>query len=158
MVDREERLKAIDALAKYMRGEIDNFALDDATFSVGWKDKTIEEISHEIWFSYDDLKRHKVSVSRPGWQLFRRCIAFLQSDLELPVRCQDDSRDATTWPFQHRTDIYRARPNLSALRLPRFDPAVHRRPIRTRVGLVVMYVPITLLVLMVLDRWFHWIF
>jgi hypothetical protein len=146
----------IDALAKYLRGEIDNFSLDDA-ICFRTSDKTLAKITGDIWFSYDDVKRHHVSLDRPGWQSYRRCIAFLQTDLELPPVMKDDPRDHI-WPFQARADIFRLRPDLSSFRLPRFDPAIHDVPIRGRAMTMAIWIHITFIAVLALVAIFRWLF
>ncbi len=156
MVVCADRLKVCDALVKYMRGEIDNFAFDDEIF-LKTEDKSLQKITNTLWFTYDDCKRHQVSVPRQGWQLYRRCIAFLQSDLELPLRRKSDSQDLKTWPFQTRSDIVRVRPDLSELQLPRFNPAIHNVPIRGRAMTMMMWIPITVFAAMILMAIFRWL-
>ena len=156
MVVRADRLKVIDALAKYLRGEIDNFALDDAIV-FRTSDKTLARITGDIWFSYDDIGRHHVSVDRRGWQSYRRCIAFLQTDLELPTNRKDDPREPV-WPFQKNSDIFRLRPDLSSYQLPRFNAAIHNVPIRGRAVTMMMWIPITVFAAMMLLAIFRWLF
>ena len=85
-VDRAARDRLAFALAAFMRGEVDNFALDDACFESVTDDRTVDELGRLLWFFYDDCKPHRISVAREGWELLRRCVAFLRSDLELPER------------------------------------------------------------------------
>ncbi len=124
-----DRAKVAETIAAYLRGEIDNFALDDATMGYTGNDKSITAIALGLWPAYDDVKRHKVSLNRPCWKAFRRCIAFLQTDLT----CSRNHRiDLLTWPFSTRHSILAVRPNLKRYNLPRFDPNVHSIPIRTK--------------------------
>lgn len=146
MVIPSDRTKAANTIAAYLRGEADNFALD--------KDETIWQIGLVLWGSYDDIKRHTVSLSRQEWKLFRRCTAFLQTDLELPKGC--GKRDVTIWPFQERRQLFAARPRLESFNLPIFDPAIHNVPIRSRMEARLMWTPWLILagiLLIALSQW-----
>lgn len=144
MVVEEIRNPVVEALAAYLRGEIDNFALDDALFSFpSGKDRTADVIACNLWYSYDDCVRYKVSLSREGFQMYRRCIAFLRAGLELPEKQQDTEQ----WPFVSRRQIIRLRPTLRDLELPKFDPVNHQLPIGSSnmegmlgMGIVVMVI------------------
>lgn len=56
-IDKQDRAKVADAIEGYLRCEIDNFELDDILFAA--KDRAAFEIASEVWFFYDDCKRHK---------------------------------------------------------------------------------------------------
>jgi hypothetical protein len=137
MVVREDREKAAAIIAAYLRGEVDNFALDDATMGYTGKDESIRWIGLGLWPAYDDIKRHRVSLNKKGWQVFRRCIAFLQTDLELPR--SNRKSDNTVWPFQTRQDIFTSRPRLKQFGLPRYNLAVHSLPIRSRIEISLIW-------------------
>jgi hypothetical protein len=83
-VDRAARDRLAAVLAQYMRGEADNFALDEAAAGVKTDDEAVLRLGRELWFAYDDLKRHSVSADRRLWEALRRTIAFLRSDIPLP--------------------------------------------------------------------------
>ena len=82
-VDRAARDRLASALAAYLRGEADNFAVDDAGLGSPWTDDaTLRSIQSGVWLAYDDLKSHPVSATPGLWEALRRTIAFLRSDLE----------------------------------------------------------------------------
>jgi hypothetical protein len=65
-----------------MRGEIDNFELDDRIARIPRHDRAIRKFCFTLWFTYDDLKSHRIHMSAAGWDMLRRMLAFLRSDLE----------------------------------------------------------------------------
>ena len=131
MIDRPARDRLVAVLTAHLRGEAsaDNSVVDDAFVDYAGEDRSIDRIGRELWFTYDDIKRHPISVSRKGWQLYKRCIAFLLTDSELPPRHQDTG-DPSVWPFQSRQSLIRARPDLRSFGLPRYDVTVRAVPIR----------------------------
>jgi hypothetical protein len=85
MVDRDARMELASVLAAYMRGEINNFELDDQIFErKPTADRVLEKLRGSIWFIYDDCIPHHIHADRRGWEQLRRAIAFLKSDLERP--------------------------------------------------------------------------
>ncbi len=156
MIDRTARQAAASAIAAYMRGEVDNFALDDA-LSNRWADPSLNRIAQELWFTYDDCKSHPISVSRDGWQLHKRCIAFLSSNYELPTNAKHDTCDHSIWPFQNRRQLVALRPDLSSYGLPRFDQRLHDVPIRSRVEILLLTVLWILLVAVMLLAGARWL-
>src|SRR5262245_53058858 len=85
LIDRAARDALADALAAYMRGEIDNFAFDDVAMGVRTDDRSVLLLGQALWFHYDDIKLHKVSATPEAWDFFRRVIAFLKCDRVLEV-------------------------------------------------------------------------
>src|SRR5687768_12810601 len=85
-IDRAARDRLASVLAQYMRGEADNFALDDAAAGVETDDEAVLDLARLLWFAYDDSKRHLVCADRRLWEALRRTIAFLRSDLTLPPK------------------------------------------------------------------------
>lgn len=67
-----------------MRGEMDSFEFDDAMAAIYTEDQAVRDIRTSLWFTYDDLKPHPVSITRPGCEAMRRTIAFVKTDLPLP--------------------------------------------------------------------------
>lgn len=145
-----EREQTVDAIARFMRGEIDNVAFDDALFDSGAIDTSVRRIHWALWCTYDDIKRHSVNVSLDGWKLYRRCIAFLRTDFPMPANRNRDTEDPHCWPFQSRLDVFRARPRLKELKLPRYNPSTHNTPIRTPFHAACLRVKFWLTVLMLL--------
>lgn len=82
-VDRAARDRLADVLAAYMRGEVDNFALDDACgASCPGRDPGCRRTAAALWYFYDDLKPHRCYGSAEQWEMLRRMLAFLRSDLD----------------------------------------------------------------------------
>jgi hypothetical protein len=122
--DRPNRTRAADALAAYLRGEIDNFKLADETLSLDTKDKTLRELCWWLWHCYDDIKRHTVHATPEGWNFLRRCLAFLRTDLELVYRKL--ARDQADYaPFPSPEEWLAHRHLLAAENLPAYDRARH---------------------------------
>ena len=154
MVSRSDRNTVADVLAGYLSCRCDNFALDEV-LSNYWgehKDPTLDRIAQSLWFTYDDIRWHTVSLSREEWQLYRRCLAYLRTDLELPLAPEADRTDPVVWPFQSRGELTSARPRLSDLGIPRYDPFAHGRPLPP-LGLV-HWLPVAVVVLSLLA--FFW--
>lgn len=131
MVIAEDRRAVRDAILRYMRGDIDNFALDEATFERWSDDHSVSSISIALWASYDDFKRHSVSVTRQGWKFYRRCAAFLETDLEVPDKLQRPPGDHVLWPFPSWQSMYAHRRQFSQPDLPAYNADIHGRPTRT---------------------------
>jgi hypothetical protein len=123
-LDRPNRTRAANALAAYLRGEIDNFKLDDETLSLDTDDKTLRRLSWWLWGCYDDIKRHTVHATPEGWDFLGRCLAFLRTDLELayrkPARHQSDYA-----PFRSHEEWLSHRHLLDPENLPAYDPDLH---------------------------------
>lgn len=77
------RDRAAESIIAYMRGDIDNFALEKALVSRS-TDRGFNRVSVAVWFIYDDIKRHHVHGPPAVWDFLCRCIAYLKSDLEPP--------------------------------------------------------------------------
>jgi hypothetical protein len=84
-IDRPARNFAADLIGRFKDGEISN---DEFMDEWPWrsKDPAIKAISHELWFTYSDLKNHtligKYALNAKGVALYERCILFLQSEEE----------------------------------------------------------------------------
>jgi hypothetical protein len=93
-VDTEDRNKVADAIERYLAREIDNFELDDILFTA--EDRAAFEVACEVWFCYDDIRRHKNEgrhkILPPGETRLRRWVSLLRSDQPWP-RDEPDSRD-----------------------------------------------------------------
>src|SRR5579875_3551490 len=85
MVDREDRQKACELIERLANCEITNYDFDD-NFPRRSRDGAIKPIFDNIWFHYSDTHTHKLvgkhALSPEARNLFERCTAFLQSDLE----------------------------------------------------------------------------
>lgn len=157
MVNRSARLRVVDALARYLRGEVNNFDLDEALGHDGG-DQTVRQIAWEMWYLYDDCKEHRVALGRRELQLVRRCIAFLRTEAELPDGgSQRGLIDFASWPFPSRRSLIAARPDLSDLNIPAFDPAVHDVPIRTPAESSVIWLRVVVGLLVILAFAISWL-
>jgi hypothetical protein len=86
-IDRANRDMIADGIERYLRCEIDNYELDDIHFN--GKDRAAYEICQEVWFFYDDFKRHKnkgkYKLPESDEARLRRWVLFLRSDSEWPI-------------------------------------------------------------------------
>lgn len=91
-----DRVKVAEAIEAYLRCEIDNFELDDVLFAV--EDRAAFEIASQVWFFYDDCKRHKNEGkhkhNEAAEALLRRWVMFLRSDHPWPI---DEPDNRTRW-------------------------------------------------------------
>ena len=81
-IDPEARREIVSALSAFMRGEIDNFEFDDAIYKKLSRDEVLESVRTALWFTYDDCKVHRISVTEEVWNGLRRMMALLKSDLQ----------------------------------------------------------------------------
>ena len=126
-VDRQARDSLRDALTRYMTGAIGTFEFDERNSKCREQtdDKAVRDVSHNLWFIHDDFVDHPIHVSRRGWDVLRRVIAFLGTDLPL----QPGSRK-NTWPFGSEAQWRAHRHLLDDCALPEYDSAAHDAPIR----------------------------
>lgn len=117
MNPEHERQALADIIARYMRGEIDNFEFDEQLFCFRATDPAVKKIASWMWYTYDDIRRHHFEPYRSRWQAYRRILAFLQTSLPLP---SDPKRAISErcWPFQDVPSILAARPSIEHLNLP----------------------------------------
>lgn len=95
-INREDRDRVAGAIEKYLRCEIDNFELDDALFAPNAEDRAAFEIAGEVWFFYDDCRRHKNEkghkILEAGEARLHRWVQLLRSDHEWPSDEPDSRR------------------------------------------------------------------
>jgi hypothetical protein len=95
-IRREDRERVADSIEGYLAGEIDNFQLDDALFKADLEDRAACEIAGEVWFFYDDFRRHKNEkkhgIPQAGEARLHRWIEFLRSDQPWPIQEPDARR------------------------------------------------------------------
>jgi hypothetical protein len=155
MIARTDRDMFCSALAGYLAGACDNDDLDDALLRHCYgrhRDAALQRIGDIVWLHYCDIRTHRVSLTRQGWQLFRRCIAFLRTDLTHAA--SQNHFDEQVWPFRSRRELFSTRPDLSDLQLPRYDPSKHGvplPPLYSAYHLPTVIVVVVVLVLLV--RW-----
>lgn len=125
--DHEARSALRQALIAYMRGEIRTFDFDDInTRCIDANDASLVALARTLWLFHDDLLNHRVSVSPEGWDVLRRIVAFLATDLA--PEPAGNSRPVS-WPF-HDTAEWAAHEHLSRdCGLPDYDPEIHGRRI-----------------------------
>ena len=86
IVDRKSRNALIAAINRYLDGETTAFKFDDEIFSIDSEDDpTISYVVTQLWLFYDDLKDHKVKLSKEAWDYFQRLVLILQSDAQIEV-------------------------------------------------------------------------
>ena len=73
-VDRKNRDLLIAAINRYLDGETTAFKFDDEIFGIKSDDPTISYAVRQLWYFYDDLKDHKVRLSKEGWDYIQRLI------------------------------------------------------------------------------------
>jgi hypothetical protein len=120
-LDRPNRTRAATALAAYLRGEIDNFKLDQEIFC-RTKDRALIDVSIQIWHCYCDIRRHSVHASPESWQFLTRCLAYLHSGVEEFAsfrRCPNSA------PFPTDSLWHAHQHLLKPDNLPAYDPAKH---------------------------------
>lgn len=86
MIDREARNKLAEQIRHFVAGLKDNFEFDDSVWSIRTKDVGAARIRQEMWYVYDDVRRHKLrgewALSQTQKAVILRCILFLKSDCE----------------------------------------------------------------------------
>ena len=124
-VDRPNRDRAADALAAYLRGEIDNWAFDDELDRVpGKDDRSLGKLRYWLWLCYDDIERHHARGTPEGWEFLCRALAFLRTDLELAYEKPTEEQ----WnfvPFRSHEQWLGHKHLLGAENLPAYDPIRH---------------------------------
>jgi len=86
MIDRQARDKLAEEIRHFVVGFTDNFEFDDAVSNIDTKDRGVQEVCHAMWFTYDDLRRHKLAgslaLTEAQMAIVKRAIVFLKSDCE----------------------------------------------------------------------------
>jgi hypothetical protein len=94
-INREYRDRIADAVESYLRCEIDNYALDEVLSSVKTDDTTCQRIAEQMWYLYDDCKRHrnegKLKVQSRDKEAIERWLILLRSDSESVSMDEPDS-------------------------------------------------------------------
>jgi len=109
-LDKEARKKAANVLTQFYQGDITTDQFQIQWDKIETDDSLLKQIYWCIWGFYDDLwpyklkGRHALDPMSKGF--FERCIIFLHSDLEWPIRIE--SEDIT-----EPTDLYKAKKRLS---------------------------------------------
>ncbi len=86
MIDREARNKLAEAIRHFVAGLKDNFEFDNFVWSIRTKDAGVARVRQEMWYVYDDIRRHKLkgelALSEKQKETISRFILFLKSDVE----------------------------------------------------------------------------
>lgn len=127
----DERRRAREAIVAFARGEIDNHAFHQVMTESVWRDRSIGEIAFTLWFTYDDFKSHPIHVNEASWKLYRRCAAFLQTDLPINLSPTEAHQDEKIWPFPTWRELYKHRRAARLVNYPRYDREIHEFAIRT---------------------------
>jgi hypothetical protein len=126
MVDREARLRAHDALQRFVTGQTtnDEFEREYPDSSVT-ADRAIRAVETMVWNFYQDHTVHRLvgdhAPDVDGSNLLHRCLAFLQSDQEY------------AWPIDNFIGIREVGPVLNALTLGTLNRRLGER-YRTTLG------------------------
>ena len=79
-VDRLSRDKVAAGIRSFLDEETTAFEFDAAIFEIESDDPTVDEVVQRLWLHYDDLKDHKVALTRSEWHYFQRLLLILESD------------------------------------------------------------------------------
>lgn len=86
MIDRAARNSLLDAIRRFVAGEISNLAFDQLAASIATDDLAVVEVRKATWHLYDDLSEHRLTgswmLSAEQEEALGRCIVFLESNLE----------------------------------------------------------------------------
>lgn len=86
MIDRAARDCLLDAIRRFIAGEIDNFSFDELAGSIRTVDRGVTEIRAAMWHLYDDLTRHRLTgswtLSPSQEEAIGRCRLFLDSNID----------------------------------------------------------------------------
>lgn len=91
-VDRPARNVVSRTLQSYLRGEIDNFQLDDTFCGVRTDDPLVNEVVAATWYFYDDTRRHQFAQSeeyvrhRGPWLERWSQLLLTEIEFEIPER------------------------------------------------------------------------
>ena len=85
MVDRAARDELVAVIERYLAEEISAFDFDEAIEGIRERtdDSTVKDTVDALWFTYDDVKDHKVHASKETWDWLQRTLLLLKSDGEL---------------------------------------------------------------------------
>ena len=123
-IDRQARSDLRNALVGYMAGTIRTFAFDDQNSACRKSaDRSVQDVSRELYCIHDDFEDHPISVTSQGWEVLRRVVAFLGTDLEIRT-----PRHKPSWPFHDEEQWHAYEYLVNEIGVPDYDPAVHARP------------------------------
>ena len=99
MIDRKARREMVAATRKFLNEEITAFEFDDALGEIASRteDLTVRAVRNELWCFYDDLKNHKVVLSKPQWDYIYRLMLVLEVDAEADIEIHKEHE----WSLHH---------------------------------------------------------
>jgi hypothetical protein len=124
-VASDDRRRLRGALIAYMSGTLRAHAFDDLNSAcMDSRDESVRSIAKWLYGIHDDLADHPISVSQQVWNVLVRIVVFLGT--ESPASsCQQ----AESWPFSSESEWNAARASVEGCGIPRYDPAIHARPV-----------------------------
>lgn len=118
-IDKKARMFLADTIQSYLGGKISNIEFDEIISKIESEDPLIDYCVKYLWFFYDDIKTHTVSVDKNGWDFYWRLILLLRSDCTVVVRkrrigfkrclAKDDEEVGILLPFSSFQQIFRIR-------------------------------------------------
>lgn len=90
MIDRDNRDKLIVEIQNFLNEKTDSFEFDENIFEIqsNTKDETIDFIVTFLWYFYDDIKSHKVTIEKSEWDAIQRLLLILKSDKEITEKIE----------------------------------------------------------------------
>ncbi len=87
-------------IRSYLAGEITAFRFDESLQAFrATSDPVMREVSHLLWYFYDDLTDHHVRLGKPEWNLHQRLLLALESD------CRVETDVERVWSFRQLVAI-----------------------------------------------------
>ncbi|MHC4117271.1 MAG: hypothetical protein ACYSWO_07155 [Planctomycetota bacterium] len=85
MIDREARRQTATAIRSFLGDQIKSWQFSDTLADIAGQtdDHTVHVIEKDLWFFYDDIKDHKIVVTKPVWDWIHRLVLILESDGEI---------------------------------------------------------------------------
>jgi len=103
MVDKNARNKLAEQIRYFLSCLTDNIEFDNAIFNIKTADKAVKIIRDQMWYTYDDIWRHKLigkrTLSESDELIIKRFILFLKTDFEYEA---NDIKRNDLWPFLNR--------------------------------------------------------
>ncbi len=97
MIDSEARKQVAAVTRLFLTEKITSFEFDDALGRIRTDDPTVMTIAHELWHFYDDLKNHKVALTKSEWDYIYRLILILESDADADI----EICTVRSWSLRH---------------------------------------------------------
>ncbi len=85
MIDRPARENTRSAIEAFLDDQIAAFELDDRLGVILTDDATVNYVIQAVWYHYDDIKDHKITLAKNEWDYFQRLLLLLDSDAEITI-------------------------------------------------------------------------